>query len=89
MAELKGKLFLKKETEMVSETFKRREFVLETIEQYPQKIPMQAVQEKTAILDNFAIGQEITVNFNYRGTQSIKDGQETRHFLNLQVWKID
>ena len=88
MSELRGKLIVKKETEMVSETFKRREFVVETIGQYPQKIPFQAVQDKTAILDSLQVGQEITVHYNMRGTQSTKDGQETRYFLNLQAWKI-
>lgn len=89
MAQLKGKLLLKKDTEIFTEKFKRREFVLETIEQFPTKIPMQAVNDKVGILDSFEVGQEITVEFNYRGTQSNKEGEEVKYFLNLQAWKID
>ncbi len=87
MAELRGKLLLKKETEIITDTFKRREFVVETIEQFPQKIPMQAVNDKTGILDNVQVGQEINIHFNFRGTQSKE--AEPRYFLNLQAWKFD
>lgn len=88
MDEKRGKLIVKKETEIITETFKRREFVIETIEQYPQKIPFQLTQDKTGIIDSFQVGQEINVSFNFRGTESKKEGQETKYYLNLQAWRI-
>lgn len=89
MPELRGKIYLKKDTEIVTETFRKRLMVLETIEQYPQKIPMQLVNDRVTILDNFNVGQDVTVNFNYRGTEHTKEGKETAYFLNLDVWKIN
>lgn len=88
MAELKGILLVKKDTEMVTESFRKREFVIQTIEQYPQKIPMQLANDKVSLIDNVNLNQEITVSFNYRGSEYKKEGQETKYFLNLDAWKI-
>lgn len=89
MPDLRGKILVKKDTEIKTESFKVREFVIETIEQYPQKIPLQLTNDKTTFLDKFQVGQEVTVSFNYRGTEYKKDGEETKYFLKLDAWKIE
>lgn len=88
MPELRGKMYVKKDTQIITDAFKKREFVVETIEQYPQKIPLQVTNERTSLLDNFKIGQEVVIMFNYRGTEYKKDGEEAKYFLTLDAWKI-
>jgi hypothetical protein len=50
MSELKleGKLIKIFETNQISEKFKKREFVIETDEQYPQTVKFQLVQDSCA-----------------------------------------
>ena len=88
MPELRGKMYVKKDTDIVTETFKKRDFVIETIEQYPQKIPFQLKNDKVSLLDAIQLGQEVTVSFNFSGREVTKPDQETKFFLNLDAWKI-
>lgn len=85
---VKGKLIVKRQTQEIKADFKKRDFVIETIEQYPQKIPFQLLQDKVTLLDNIEVGKEIDVHFNWKGTQYEKDGEETKYFINLTAWKI-
>lgn len=89
MPELRGKMYLKKDTEIVTETFKKRDFVIETVEQYPQKIPFQLKNDKVSLLDPIQLGQEVTVSFNFSGREVAKPDTETKFFLNLDAWKIN
>lgn len=88
MPEVKAKLIMKKDTVQVTETFKKREFAIETIEQFPQKLPMQLSQDKTSLLDNIQVGAEITVAYNVRGKEYSKPLEETKYFVTLDAWKI-
>lgn len=82
--EVKGKVLVVGVTESVGQNgFTKRLLVVETQEQYSQKIPIDFVKEKTALLDNIAIGQEVTVNINLRGSES-----NDRWFAQIQGWKI-
>lgn len=91
--ELTGKVILVKDLFQVTETFKKREFVVETQETnndqtYTQQVLFQTIQAKTSILDSISDGQEITVHFNIQGKGFEKNG-ETRYFNNLTAWKIE
>lgn len=87
-----GKLTEKYET-VLRGTFSSREFVVEksidfngkTITNY---IKFQCVQEKTKIIDNISVGDEIKVHFNLRGNKWVKDGR-TSYFTNLDAWRIE
>ena len=75
--------------QQVSEKFRKREFVLEVQEgQYPEHIKFQLVQDKTALIDPFKIGDEVKVTFNLRGRGFNKNGQML-YFTNLEAWKIE
>ena len=91
--ELTGKVILVKDLFQVTDTFKKREFVVETQETnndqtYTQQIILQTIQAKTSMLDNISEGQEVTVHFNIQGKGFEKNG-ETRYFNNLTAWKIE
>jgi len=90
-----GTLIAKSETQQVSDKFKKREFVLMTVEnvngtEYPNPLKMQAVQAKCDVLDKYAIGSQVSVHFNVKGNSYIdkKDGS-TKYIVNLDMWKIE
>ena len=84
--ELTGKLHLIGETEVVGSagTFKKRLIVIATDEQYVQHIPIDFVQDKTTILDNYAIGQEVKVSVNVRGNE-----YNGKYYVSLNGWRIE
>ena len=86
---LKGKLHDFWETVQITDTFKKKEFVIETDEQYPQYVKFELVQDKCDLLDSLSIGQNITVHFNVRGRcWKNKEGKDT-YFVSLNVWRIE
>ena len=75
--------------QQVSEKFRKREFVLEVQEgQYPEQIKFQLVQDKTALIDPYKVGDEVKVTFNLRGRGFNKNGQML-YFTNLEAWRIE
>jgi hypothetical protein len=83
--ELTGKLVQIGETSTVgASNFKKREFVIETEETYPQKIKMELIQEKCNLLDNKKMGDSITAFFNLRGSE-----WQNKFYVNLQAWRIE
>jgi hypothetical protein len=92
--QIAGTLLKKYETNQYSESFKRKEFVVEVTEtgandvEYTQYVKMQVTQDRCAVIDNTPEGAEITVHFNIRGNKYEKNG-ETMYFTTLEAWKID
>ncbi|SET32057.1 DUF3127 domain-containing protein [Hymenobacter actinosclerus] len=87
--EATGRLHEIFDEQQVSEKFRKREFVLEVIDgQYPEHIKFQTVQDKTALIDPFKVGDEVKVSFNLRGRGFNKNGQML-YFTNLEAWRIE
>ena len=87
--EIKGKVAFIGEKQQVSDKFAKREFVLETAEQYPQQILIQATNERCGILDKLTLGQEVTASINLRGRKwTDKDGND-KYFNTIEAWKIN
>ncbi|MGL6266292.1 MAG: DUF3127 domain-containing protein [Chitinophagaceae bacterium] len=88
-----GKLVAKFDTVQRTETFKTREFVIETSEDIKGRmitnyIKFQSVQDRTAIVDRFNIGDQIKVHFNIKGSRWEKNGQ-VNYITNLDAWRIE
>ncbi len=91
--EITGKLIARFDIVQRTETFKTREFVIEktedingrTITNYAK---FQCVQDKTAMVDRFNIGDEVKVQFNIKGTKWMKDGKEN-YITNLDAWRME
>ncbi len=88
-----GKLIVKFDTVQKSESFKTREFVVETTEEIPGKtinnfLKFQTTQDKTSLIERFQPGETIKVHFNLRGSKWEKNGQ-TSYFTNLDAWRIE
>ncbi len=83
--ELTGKIKLIFEPKTFNSGFTKREMVV-TVEdgKYPQEILIEFVQDKIALLDNLAPGQEVTVTFDIRGRE-----YNGRYFNNLQGWRVE
>jgi hypothetical protein len=82
--DLTGKIKLIQEAKTFSSGFTKREMVVIVEDgKYPQEINIEFVQDKTSLLDNLQVGQEVTVTFDIRGRE-----YNGRYFNNLQGWKI-
>ncbi|NPA43064.1 MAG: DUF3127 domain-containing protein [Chlorobi bacterium] len=87
--ELKGTIKHIFETQTLGASgFKKREMILLTDERYPQPVKIEFIQEKTALLDNFKPGDEVTVAFDIRGREWINPEGKTIYFTSLQGWRI-
>jgi len=87
--EIKGKVIFIRNKQQVSDKFAKREFVIETAEQYPQQILIQATNERCGLLDKINIGQEVTASINLRGRKwTDKDGND-KYFNTIEAWKIN
>jgi hypothetical protein len=87
--QVKGKIVAIMPTQVLSEKFSKREFVIETPDQYPQQILFQLTQDKCSILDSLKVGQEVDVHLNLRGRSWTNPQGETKYFNTLEAWKID
>ena len=69
--------------------FRKRELVVETDEQYPQKILLEFVQDKCDLLDKFKKGNNVKVGINLRGREWVNPQGETKYFNSIQGWNIN
>lgn len=87
--EIKGRIIDIFDHQQVTDTFRKREFVVEYADnpQYPELIKMELVQNNCDQLDQFNIGDEVIVSFNIKGRKWSKDGKDV-YFTTLQAWRI-
>jgi hypothetical protein len=87
---LRGNIVAIYPTQVISDKFKKREFVLEVTDggQYPQFPKFQCTQAKCDMLDGYNVGDDITVSFNIRGGKYEKNGV-TNYITNLDCWRIE
>lgn len=88
--EITGILKAKFDTQVVSDKFKKREFVLttEANTQYPQHLAIQVTQDKCLLLDAVNVGDELKVSINLRGREW-NGPQGIKYFNTIEAWKID
>ena len=88
--ELKGSVKVVNETAVISDKFKKREFVItDDSSQYPQDIAMQLTQDNCDKLNGVKVGDRLLVKFNLRGRawNDPKTGKD-RYFNSLDAWFI-
>jgi hypothetical protein len=92
--ELEGTLIVKNDTQIISDRFKKREFVVEKKEtsengfEFVDTIKFQWVQDKVGVIDDFQLGASINVHFNIKGNKWEKGGK-VNYFVNLDAWRIE
>ncbi len=87
--EVTGKIKVINAEQQVSATFKKRELVVSTEEQYPQFISINFVQDKCDLLNNYNTGDAVKVGINLRGREWINPQVENKYFNDIQGWKIE
>ena len=88
--EIQGKIIEIFETIEVSDRFRKREFVVEYVEnpQYPEFLKFEAVQEKCELLDQFNMGDIVEITFNLKGRRWNSPQGDVKYFVSLQAWKL-
>jgi hypothetical protein len=82
--DITGKMHKVFDIEQKTDSFKAREFVIETSGEYPQFVKFQLTQDKCSVVDKFNEGDEVTVHFDLRGRE-----WQGKYFTNLNAWKIE
>lgn len=88
--QIKGKLKVINEVNQVTDSFRKREFVItDDSTQYPQNIIVQLSQDKCTLIDGYSVGSEVTVSINLRGREWTSPTGEVRYFNTIEAWKIE
>ena len=88
--EVQGAIKVIREVQEISATFKKRELVITTDEQYPQTLSIEFVQDKTDLLNKFQVGQNVKVSINLRGREwENPQTKEIKYFNSIQGWRIE
>jgi single-stranded DNA-binding protein len=87
--EVTGKIKVVNPEQQVSASFKKRELVVATEEQYPQFISINFVQDKCDLLNNYNVGDAVKVSINLRGREWTNPQGETKYFNDIQGWRIE
>ena len=88
--EVQGSIKVIGEVQEISATFKKRELVVSTDEQYPQTLSIEFVQDKTDLLNKFQLGQNVKVGINLRGREwENPQTKEIKYFNSIQGWRIE
>lgn len=84
--EITGKIVHIGETLKITEKFTKRDIIVETRENpnYPERIILEAHQDRCDLLDAWKVNDDVKVHFNIKGRQT---GDRT--FNTLQAWRFE
>ncbi|RAR48109.1 DUF3127 domain-containing protein [Flavobacterium lacus] len=87
--EVSGKIKVINAEQQVSASFRKRELVVTTDEQYPQHIMVEFTQDKCDLLNSYKVGEGVKVSINIRGREWVSPQGETKYFNSIQGWRIE
>jgi translation initiation factor IF-3 len=87
--EIIGKIKVIGSVQEVSASYKKRELVVATEDQYPQFIAIEFAQDKTSLLDFYNEGDSVKVSINLGGREWVNPAGETKYFNSIKGWKIE
>jgi hypothetical protein len=87
--EVTGRIKLINPEQQVSASFRKRELVVTTEEQYPQHIMIEFTQDKCDLLSSYKPGEQVRVSINLRGREWINPQGEAKYFNSIQGWRIE
>ena len=81
-------------TEYGNNGFTKREFVIKLTGEgenstYPNHIALELIKDKCALMDQYQIGDEINVHFNFSGRLWSGNGKPEKCFTSLQAWRVE
>ena len=88
--EIKARLLEIFATQQVTQSFRKREFVVEYSDnpQYPEYVKFESIQDKCDQLDNFKAGDVVNISFNLKGRKWTDPQGNVKYFNSLQAWRI-
>jgi translation initiation factor IF-3 len=87
--EVIGKVRVVNAEQQVSASFRKRELVVATEEQYPQYISINFVQDKCDLLNGLNVGDAVKVGINLRGREWVDPQGDTKYFNDIQGWRVE
>jgi hypothetical protein len=75
--------------EVMSEKFKKREFVIQTEGKFPQEIQVQVTQDRCDLLNNLKHGDIIDASINIRGRSWTSKEGVKKWFNSIEAWSIN
>lgn len=89
--ELTGKVHFVGQTQLLSETFQKRDLVVEYAENptYPEYVKFEFIGDKCDLADSLKEGDDVEVNFNLRGRPWTDKTGKVSYFNSLVVWRIN
>ncbi|MFM7301450.1 MAG: DUF3127 domain-containing protein, partial [Crocinitomicaceae bacterium] len=89
MFKIQGTVKVINPTQVISDRFSKREFVIETQDSYPQQVIFQTTQDKCSLLDQVQVGEFVDVSFNLRGREWTSPQGEVKYFNTIEAWRIE
>ena len=90
MFKIKGTIKMIGETNVINDKFRKRDFVLTSVDDmYPQQISFQVMQDKCDDLNKFKEGMSVEVSFNLRGREWTSPTGDVKYFNTLEAWRIE
>lgn len=89
--EIKGTVHEVGETQQVTETFRKRDLIIEYAENpsYPEYIKFELLQDKVILAEEVLPGDQVEIHFNLRGRPYTNKEGVTTYFNSLVCWKLD
>jgi len=84
-----GKIHFVGALRKVSEKFKSKDVVLLTDEKFPQYITIQFTQDKTDLISQNNVGEQVEVSINLRGREWKSPQGEIKYFNTIEGWQIN
>jgi len=87
--EIEGRIILIRDTQQVSDRFRKREFVIEDSAEpeHPQVIQFELAQDRCDLIDGYSVGQTVNVHFNIRGRKWSAPAGD-KYFVSLNAWRL-
>lgn len=88
--QITGKVLLVTPTVQKTEKFRGRDLIVETADnpQYPQKIKIEAGNDKCDLLNNINVGDQVEVEANLNGREWTNKEGVVSYFNSISIWKI-
>ena len=84
-----GTLKVKNDTQVVSEAFSKREFVLTVVDgAFSNDILIQLTKDKVTLINDINIGDLLEVDVNLKGKEWTSPSGEVKYFNTIEAWKV-
>ena len=82
--DIQGKIKIIGELQTFDSGFSKLQIVVTTAEQYPNDLPIDFLKDKTDILQNYNVGDDVKIGINLRGSE-----YEGKYYASIIGWKIE